>query len=383
MGNGDVMLQRNSSIQSARIPRSLRKYFRAACVAAFMAASAATGMAQPKPAATPLRIYFIDTEGGQATLFVMPDHTSLLVDTGYPRPNARDANRIVRAAKLADVGRIDYMLFTHYHVDHLGDLADVVARIPIGTFIDHGPNREPDVPGTARDYATYQKLLQTGKYKHITAKPGDKLPIAGADITVVSGDGNVIDKPLPGAGKPNAACATPDAMPADIDLTKDVENGRSLGFEMNFGKIRILDLGDLWWDHERELMCPNNKLGHINLLVVSHHGTQPSSSPVLINGITPQVAIMDNGERKGGVIRVLDVIHNAPNKPDLWQLHYAIASGGHNTDASQIANLSSPAPNAVAAPDDAGYMITVEALPNGAFTVTNERTGQSKAYVAH
>ena len=361
---------------------------------------------QTKSVPGDLRIYFVDTEGGQATLFVFPSGTSLLVDTGFPRPAGRDSTRILRAAKLAGLERIDYVLITHYHVDHVGGLPQLIEKIPVGTIIDHGENHEPDVPATRDGYDGYQKLLATGNYKHITVKPGDKLPIPDADITVVSSDGAVLTKPLPGMGKANAACAAPDAMPADIDLTKDVENGRSVGFEVNFGKLRILDLGDLTWDRERPLMCPVNEVGHINLLVVSHHGSEPSSSPVLVAGLAAQVAIMDNGERKGGVVRVLDAFHNAPGKPDLWQLHFAAAGGAdHNSDPALIANLLSPEaaakqaaearaagpPPPAAGPGprggsqrlDEGYMITVDAHANGAFKVTNERTGQSRDYVAH
>ncbi len=344
-----------------------------------------------------MRIYFVDVEGGQATLFVLPDHTSLMVDAGFPGNGGRDSQRIAETVKKAGLSRIDYLLTTHYHLDHLGGLQELLALVPVGTLIDHGPNHETGVPGTVQNFQTYQATLQSGKYKHITVKPGDKLPLPGVDLTFVSSDGKVLDHSLPGAGQKNATCAAPDTMPDGLDTPGQVENAYSAGFEMNFGKLRILDLGDLTWDKERPLMCPVNKIGHINLLVVSHHGSKPSSSPVLINGIAPQAAIMDNGETKGGFVRVLDTIRNAPNKPDLWQLHYALEGGDqHNTGKDMIANLLStegeeaakqlaagkPLPAVTSHTKDAGNMITVEAYPDGRFTVTNGRNGFAKKYSA-
>src|ERR1700749_4576254 len=149
-----------------------------------------------------LHIYFIDVEGGQATLFVAPAGKSLLIDTGWPGNNFRDADRIVAAAKNAGLSRIDYVLITHYHDDHVGGVPQLVQRIPVGSFIVHGPNRELDHGATERDYAAFQKVLAAMKAKEIVPKPGDRLPIDGMDVTVISADGKVTQKALPGAGEP-------------------------------------------------------------------------------------------------------------------------------------------------------------------------------------
>ncbi len=316
-----------------------------------------------------LQIYFVDVEGGQATLFVTPDHESLLVDTGWPGNDGRDADRIVAAAKNAGLSKIDYVLLTHYHVDHAGGAPQLAARIPVGTFIDHGENRESADKATLDAWQGYQKLLATGKYKHIVVKPGDVLPIEGIHATVVSADGVLIPEPLPGTGGENPACKGATQYPADT-----TENFRSIGMMISFGKLRILDLGDLTRDQELKLMCPANKLGNADIYIVSHHGWYQSGSPVLVNAIAPRVAIMDNGAKKGGSPEAWDVIRKQPKLDDLWQLHYSEeGKAAHNVAPEFIANLEGP---------DTGHFLKLVAQPDGNVEVFNSRTQKSKQYPA-
>jgi competence protein ComEC len=316
-----------------------------------------------------LRVYFIDVEGGQSTLFVTPAGKSLLIDTGWPGNNFRDADRIVAAAKSAGLSRIDSVLITHYHEDHVGGVPQLVQRIPVGTFFIHGPNRELDHGDTEEGYAEFQKVLADTKAKEIIPKPGDRLPIQGMDVTVISADGKVIQSLLSGAGEPNPFCKQSEIRPPD-----QTENARSLGVLIRFGNLKILDLGDLTWDKERDLMCPDNRLGKVDVLVVSHHGWYQSSSPALVDAIHPRVAIMDNGAKKGGSIPVLDTVRKAPGIEALWQLHYSDEGGAaHNTKSEYIANLDGP---------DAGHNIEITARRDGSFTVHNSRTGMDKDYTA-
>ncbi|MFY9939137.1 MAG: MBL fold metallo-hydrolase [Silvibacterium sp.] len=321
----------------------------------------------PSAPLSSLQIYFIDVEGGQSTLFVTPDKHSLLIDTGWPDAESRDAQRIASAAKAAGIERIDDVLLTHYHVDHTGGVPQLVAKIPVGTFIDHGPNREVTDGSTVQAAEAYQRVLATQHYGHLVPKPRDVLPIQGMKITVVSADGSLIAQPLPGGGGANQYCAFSEKRPAD-----QTENARSLGVLINYGKLRILDLGDLTRDKEMELMCPVNKLGHIDLLVVSHHGWNQSSSPALVDAIAPRVAIMDNSAKKGGSPSVWDTVEKAPGLEDLWQLHYSEEGGPtHNVEAARIANLQGP---------DTGNYLKVAAYPSGRLEVFNARTGTTKQY---
>lgn len=344
----------------------------------------------PASPAKSLQVYFIDVEGGQATLFVTPTGQSLLIDTGWPDNNFRDADRIVAAAHDAGINKLDFVLITHYHDDHVGGAPQLAQRIPIGTFIDHGENRETSDATTQKDWLAYKTLLDADKFRHLVAKPNDILPVmrGGPDtpgsirsdivnsvpapliapvFQIVSADGSVLQTPLPEGGQPNLFCTSSPRPPAD-----NTENPRSLGVLITFGKLRILDLGDLTADKERDLMCPQNKIGHIDIYIASHHGFNQSGSAVFVHAIAPRIAIVDNGATKGGSPSALDIIKSSPNLQALWQLHFSEEAGpGHNASPEFIANLQGP---------DAANYLKLTAKSDGTFTVFNSRTNHSEHY---
>jgi competence protein ComEC len=332
----------------------------AAIIAIFVAQPA--GFAQGKAPA--LRIYSIDVEGGQSTLLVAPSGASLLVDTGWPGHDGRDAGRIQAAMRDAGITRIDHLLITHFHVDHVGGLPELVKRVPVGEFLDHGPNREQDA-GVEANYQAYLKAI-TGKPRRIV-HPGDTIAIPGLNVVVLTADGEHIDR-VPGiAPQPNPNCTTEKAWPDD-----PTENARSAGVLVRFGKFRFLDLGDLTGAKEIALVCPNNPIGKVDLFLTSHHGLDLSNSRALVDAIHPRVAIMNNGAHKGGKPAAWQTVHDSPGLADLWQLHTAEDSdAAHNSPEELIANPKGGSD---------GNFLKVVAASDGSFSVTNLRTGLTKHY---
>jgi competence protein ComEC len=347
-----------------------------AIVLAMSAVAGAQGGSSARSASSgkaDLQVYFVDVEGGQSTLFVMPGGESLLVDTG--NPGGRDAARIVAVCKLAGVTKIDTLLVTHYHTDHVGGLPEVAKMIPVGRFIDHGVNRQTEGAegkATVAVYDAYQKVLADTHAEHLTVKPGDVLPVKGMHVEVVSADGDVIAKPLAAGGEQNPVCASSPEKDAE-----NSENDRSVGMVLTFGKLRILDMGDLTWAKERGLMCPVDKLGKVDVYVVSHHGLDRSGSPAFVDAIAPRVAIEDNGPHKGGAPSTYETIEGTSRLKDMWQLHTAEVPGAKNVAESRIANL----PATPASPDQAN-IIKLTGHTDGSFSVTNGRTGATVDYPA-
>ena len=309
-----------------------------------------------------LDIYFIDVEGGQATLIVTPEKQSLLVDTGWPGFEDRDADRIARTAKKAGLKKIDHLLITHYHRDHVGGISQLLQKRPVVNFVDHGPNRESGLPAEQLMNA-YLKAAATGQ--RLSVKAGEKLPLKGAEAVVVSSDGEL----LAAAGTANPLCAGA-ARKAD-DPT---ENARSLGFLLTFGKFTFLDLGDLTWNKELDLACPANRLGPISVYLTTHHGMDASGPKELVHALRPRVAIMNNGSKKGGSPSAWQIVRSSPGLEDLWQLHYAIAGGKENNSPDAFL--------ADTAEFGSGNYIKLSASKDGSFSVFNSRNKFTKTYAA-
>jgi competence protein ComEC len=365
----------------------------AGVAALLTAAGLAPAAAQTR---TTLDIYVVDVEGGNATLFVAPSGESVLIDTGNFAPEAaiRDADRIAAAARDARLTQVDHLITTHWHGDHFGGMAEVAKRIPIREYIDHGPNVQPVAAFDEFFAKTYPALY--GAAKHRVVKPGDTVAVAGLDWRIVTAAGAVQKTPLAGGGAANAACA--DFKPQAVDTT---ENAQSVGSIVTFGRFRVAHLGDLTWNKEFELMCPNNPIGTIDLFVVSHHGLGVSNSPALVHGIRPRVAIVNNGTRKGAVPESMKTLFSSPGIEDVWQIHFSQLSGQEYTvpgmfiangldeplTAMPIQPIAAPPPGPNTPPPPAhngrAFWIKVSAQQDGAFTVTNARNGFAKTYGAN
>jgi beta-lactamase superfamily II metal-dependent hydrolase len=335
------------------------------CCALVLLLAAPPQHAPAQAKAQHLLIYSIDVEGGQSTLLVSPSGNSLLVDAGWPGNNGRDADRIQAAMRDAGITRIDHLLITHYHVDHVGGVPELAKRVPIGEFIDHGPNRE-DSDSTRNGYAAYLKAIGD-KPRHMV-DPGDTISIPGLNVVVLTEDGQHIDR-VPGiTPKPNPYCAGEKQWSDD-----PTENARSTGILVTFGSFKFLDLGDLTGQKEVALVCPKNPIGTVDLYLVTHHGMNLSNSRAIVDAVHPRVAIMNNGAHKAGMPEAWQTVHDSPGLIDLWQLHTAENSdAAHNSPVALIANPAGSATD--------GAYLKVVASPNGSFSVTNSRTGETRNY---
>lgn len=340
-------------------------------------AAVACLMVSALSAAKTLDMYVIDVEGSKAFLLVSPSGQSMLIDAGIPgsEHDGRDAKRIVEACQAAGVKKIDYMVVSHYDGDHVGGVPALAERMPIVTFVDHGDNVQMN-DFTIKVVKDYMAVVAKGK--HIVVKAGDKIPIKGFDAQVVMAAGKAITEPLKGAGQPNPACDTtpkktwgPNARGV-IDNQDTNENSQAITLLVTYGKFRMLDPADLTWNKERELMCPVNRVGTVDLYITANHGTDNANSPVLVQALRPRVVIADNGPAKGASAAVFQTVESSPGLEDYWQAHYLIAGGEKaNVAPDYIANIQG-------SPD--GKWIKVSVGQNGTFSVTNSRNNFSKTY---
>ena len=329
------------------------------------------------PAKT-LDIYFIDVEGGQSTLLVTPKRQSFLIDTGWAgsgipgsKPGdpaqSRDANRIVAAARDAGIKQIDYLLITHFHTDHDGGVVELAQLMPIRHFIDHGSLPEEAQRDAATKAAFEAYLPIRNKAPHTEPKPGDRIPLSGIHATIVTSAASTLTHPLAGAGEVNALCGHSALPPGDA-----IENPRSTGVVVAFGKFRFLDVGDLTGQPLFNLACPKSLIGPVDAYLVAHHGGPDASDPATFAAFKPRVAIMNNGLKKGGSQATYESLHHVSGLEDVWQVHRSEAAGDRNFPAERIANLD----------ESTAYWIKLSASEDGSFRILNGRTGELKNYPA-
>jgi beta-lactamase superfamily II metal-dependent hydrolase len=323
-----------------------------------------------------LTLYAIDVEGGQSTLVVTPSGESLLIDTGFPgdgtfasKPGnprvARDAQRILAAARDAGIKKIDYLLITHFHGDHDGGVTELAQLLPIRTFIDHSapaPETEAGVPGTLALYDAYRTARGSGK--HLEPRPGERLPIKGIDAVVVASAGELLRLPLAGGGSPGVRCSG-----TGVAAQEKLENPRSTGIMLSYGAFRFLDVGDLSGPALFALTCPVNLLGRADVYLVAHHGGADAGDPAMYASVQPLVALINNGPVKGGQPETFSTLATFPTI-DVWQLHRSVNPAVQNMPDGRVANLDTAT----------SAWIKITASTDGAFTVTNGRTGDTRRY---
>jgi competence protein ComEC len=356
---------------------------RSLSVALLLVASAAV-LPVPKsagavPRADTMDVYAIDTEGGKAMLVISPSGETMLVDLGWTESGmmaAPSTPHVIDALKAIGVTRIDHLVMSHYDIDHIGDLPGLVAEIPVGHVYDHGEIKlaQVDDPRWARmgeiakaRFESYAAVRD--KIGHTVLKPGDRLPIQGIDVQVIHAGGKWITEALPGAGAPNAACAT--VKQADLN-PRDLEDDQSIGLLYTFGDFRMYDPADLEAHNAHELVCPDNPIGTVDVYAINVHGQNKGYAAAMVSALRAPVVIEFNGTRKGGDADVWTNLRSSATPPDIWALHFNEAAGAEKNPAPEfIANLQGP---------DGQENIHISATRNGTFTVTNERNGFSKTY---
>jgi competence protein ComEC len=341
------------------------------CVFALLSGRAGTAAQTPRA----LDVYTIDVEGGKSVLIVSPSGESMLIDVGWPKAANRDAStdQIVEAVTKVGLKQIDYLVLSHFDVDHIGDVQALASRVPIRHLVDHGDIQLPaGVTAVPDRFTTYAALRRT--IDHTVVKPGDRIPLKGVTVDVVAAGAARLIKPLkgPDAGAANSLCA---ANPQAAEIPRDVEDNQSIGLLLTFGNFRMLDLADLEAHHSHDLVCPANLIGKVDVYHVNVHGQFKGMAPEVVGALQPTVAIMGNGARKGADPTTWPILRAAPGLQDIWQVHYSEAGTSEtNPPPDFIANLQGAA--------DAHQLIKLSVLPDGTYTITNTRNGFTRTYHA-
>ena len=348
----------------------------------FILAALVVGCSLLTAAGKTLDIYFINPEDGNAVLVVSPSGESMLLDSAVPMEQS--AIRILAAMQAAGVKQIDYLVTSHYDADHFGTVKMLAEKVRIVNFVDHGPPLHPESSEKNPVYINYVKEREKGK--HIVPEPGDKIALKGVDVQVVTNQGRVLPEASASAVAPNPACWMTHLKDENGD-----EDSQSLGVLLTFGKFRFIDLGDLTWNVSYRLFCPSNKVGPVDLYMITHHGlsldkeavgklsTVSCCNPAEVYGLHPRVAILSSGEDYK--IRVStpegwQTVRHSAGLEDIWQIH-DLAQGGKANNAPEpfIACYNT-------VDCQGGDWIKVSAAEDGSFTVTNKRNGFSKQYAA-
>jgi competence protein ComEC len=317
-----------------------------------------------------LEIYWVDVEGGAATLIVTPSGESILIDTGLP--GARDSQRIFQAARDAGLERIDHLITTHFHLDHFGGAAELSALLPIINVHDSGiPDKNPDNPNDVERFARQIQPYRDMKVRQrVIVKPGDSIPLRQGQtpLSLRCLAGMQAIDPRIALGKADIDCSALTEKPKDTS-----DNANSLVFLLSYGDFDMFDGGDLTWNTEAKLVCPENRLKQVDIYDVNHHGLDVSNNPLLVRALAPTVSIMSNGTTKGCGAETFNTLKSTPSIEAMYQIHRNLRRDDqNNTVAECIANLEK---------ECAANYIKVTVDPSGkSYTVGIPATGHSRRF---
>ncbi len=321
-----------------------------------------------------LDIYWVDVEGGAATLIVTPTNESILIDTG--NPGERDSSRIHRVATAAGLERIDHLIVTHFHTDHFGGAADLAKRMPIDRIHDNGiPDRDPD---GRPDNEVFAGKIQPYREIAVSARsilnPGDQVPlkpvVGGVPLSLrcLVARQEMIDGPPGSRENPDCESVSPKAK----DLS---DNANSIVVLLQFGEFDLFVGGDLTWNVESRLVCPVNRVGEVDVYQVDHHGLDQSNHPALVRALAPTLAVMSNGTSKGCQPATFATLQSVPSIQAVYQIHKNLRDDTeHNTSVERIANLEAAC---------RANFIKLSVEPSGAsYRIQIPATGQSEVFVS-
>jgi competence protein ComEC len=309
-----------------------------------------------------LDIYWVDVEGGAATLIVTPTGESVLIDAG--NPGGRDPQRIHKVAtEVAGLKQIDHLVVTHLHRDHYGGVAELAGLMPIKSLYENGIETAPE---SEKKNEAIPAFRDAKVGKRVVVKPGDKLPVAGVTLTV-RGARKQFEGTQP-KGRKNPACS--EAKPKEEDKS---DNANSVVLSLQYKGFKFFDGGDLTWNLEEKLACPTTTLPEVDVFQSTHHGLDQSNNPVLVRALHPRVAIFNNGPKKGCQPDSFATVKAIPGLEAIYQMHRNLVAPEANTTPEKIANTEEKCTT--------GNYLKLSVEPNGKkYTVSNPSTKHEKTY---
>ena len=314
-----------------------------------------------------LDVYWIDVEGGAATLVVTPAGESVLVDAGFP--GERDARRIHRVAtEVAKLPRIDHLVVTHYHADHFGGVAELAGLMPVLTLYENGIDSAPERERGDPRLAAYRAAKVA---RRVIIQPGMEIKLKG---------GKGAERPRFRFLGTRQSFARPKKAKANEAICQDVvekspdpsDNANSAVMVLEHGPFRFFDAGDLTWNVEGLLVCPADLVGQVDVYQSTHHGLDNSNNPAVIRTLEPTVVVFNNGPRKGGEPDSMAAMRSSPSVQAIFQVHRNVREGALNTTPARIANMEE---------ECSGEYVHMTVAPKGeSYSVSVPSTGYREHY---